>query len=554
MLHSIVIQDFILIEHLEVSFADGFVAITGESGAGKSIFVEAIGLLAGKRADSLDVRVGATKAIIEGVFGNLNSAAKKLLEREDLLSFGEDVKECIVRREILASGRGRVFVNDTPVSLSFLQELSSFLIDVHSQHQNLLLKESKFQTEVVDSMLPSQKNRTLYAQLYEKMVTAQSEYLSLVSQREIAEREYEYNLLRYNELVAFDMGSETQESLEQEERELLYAQDITDALQISVFNISGGERSILSLLHSVEREVEQAARYKGDLSIYIERISSVQIELRDIETDLEHILRHTSSDPNRLEQVSSKLSSLNSLYKKFNVASWAQLVALKEDLERRVSAVSTGRELLKEKEEELASLRNELYKVGQSLSQERREIAAVISGKVLSSLRSLGMPYARFEVLIEEGEQLSISGLDRVTFLFSANPDMALAPMADVASGGEMSRLMLSIKSLVKVEEEQPCVIFDEIDTGISGIVANRMGQIMRAMGQERQLLVITHLPQIAAKSSQHFFIYKEQENQTHTHLRELSKEERIKEIARLQSGENTSPVAFAAAEELLKQ
>lgn len=552
MLHSIFIKDFILIEHLEVDFDKSFIAITGETGAGKSIFVEAMKMLAGSRADSSNVRLGANKAVIEAVFNDLGDSCLEILETEGLIS--EDAPtECIIRREIHTSGRGRAFVNDTPVNLSLLTELGSSLIDVHSQHQNLLLKESHFQIEVVDSMLASGKSKTEFFELYKEWSKEEKLFQELVKQAEQNATIYDYNVARYRELSSIDMGEETQEALEAEAKELLHSQDIYDVLS-NVVNSLSSEEACLSRLHTAVQEIRKAVDYKTGLKEYEERLSSAEIELHDIAQDLEQLIDRLDPNSTRQEYVLEKLNTLNMLYRKYNVADWEQLVLLRSELEHAIKSVENSEEEINTRKERIADLQVRLAKIGTQLTQERKEVAHMIEKKVTENLRQLEMPYAQFRVQIEPSGKATPSGFDKVTFLFSANPEQVPAPMADVASGGEISRLMLSIKSLIKTTHQLPSIIFDEIDTGISGIVANRMGQIMRQMGLGRQIIVITHLPQIAAKASQHFMIYKEQGHSSSTRLKCLDPNERINEIARLQSGENTSDIALAAAAELLRQ
>lgn len=561
MLQRIYVKDFILIEELEAEFVSGLIAITGETGSGKSILVEAINLLSGKRADSSTVRQGAAKAVIEGEFDCLHPSLIEQLQEADLLepisldSSADDSLCCLVRREISSVGRSRIFINDTPVSLSFLQEVSPFLLDVHSQHHNLLLRESRFQLEILDSMLPNGHSLEEYLEQYRLLQRLKSDYETLLDASRKEQEMYEFNCFRLKEINALDLEGLDPNTLEEKEQELRHSREIQESLKQILFWMEQSEESANTLLYRASKELTHTSSFKTDLVPYAERVESVQIELQDICSDLQQQLSESSSDPTLLETVTQKLNALNSLYYKLGVASWEQLLEVKSQLEQSTEHIVQHQEQLQELKKELSVRQQKLEEAAKLLSQERKQAAKEMERTVTALLKQLELPHARFAISLEETAQPQPSGMDRITFLFSANPELPPAPMTDVASGGEISRLMLAIKSLVRESAHLPTMVFDEIDTGISGIVAGRMGQIMRKMSSFRQMLVITHLPQIAAKASQHFLIYKNQGTTTQSHLTELDPEQRIAEIARLQSGANaSSPVALAAAKELLQQ
>ena len=553
MLQEIFIKDFILIESLTTSFQDGFVAITGETGAGKSVFVEAMELLRGKRTDASVVRQGASKAIVEGVFTHLSPRCIQRLVQEELL---EDPAqpECIIRREVASAGRSRAFINDTPVTLSLLSEITETLLDIHSQHANLLVKDSRFQTDFLDAHLPENTTLKAYKETYARLKTEQEALKQLLETQKREQEAYEINLFKLREIDALDLSGEDPDTLENRERELRFSQEIKDALDLSILRLSEQDgTSAVATLKQVERVLESAAPYKQNIADYAHRIDSVIIELEDIASDLDSMRQSVEAAPEEMERIASLLNALNALYYKFTVTSWSELRGVREELAHRVEQVSGFEEQIAQKREQIARLQGELTRLGHELLHLRREAAQGIEQIITESLRRLEMPHARFCISIAAVEEFLPTGMNRIAFLFSANPDIAPAPVGEIASGGEISRLMLALKAQLHHAHFAPSIVFDEVDTGISGVTARRVGEILGQMAANRQLFVITHLPQIAACATQHFLIYKEQgASGTHTYLKALTQEERVREIARLQSGDNLSAAALAAANELL--
>lgn len=551
MLQSLHIKDFVLIESLDMDFDGGMIAVTGETGSGKSIFVDAINLLAGKRADYAKVRSGAAKAIIEGVFRGFPEQARQLLQEEDLLDGSE---ECLIRREISSAGKSRAFVNDTPVSLSLLSALAPYLIDVHSQHQNLLLKENQFQMQVLDSTLAERERLDEYRQAYNRYAQEKKKWEQLQEEIREAQEKDEFNRFRWQEIENFKMLAPSEEELEKEVRYRQHAQEIKEALEAADLALSGSH-SVGQALSKAIRHLSQIENFHTAIPEWIERLSSLQIDLQDLSQEISTLNEETEPDPNRFQELLQCLNSLNGLLSKFHLASYQDLLQEKKRLQESMNKFADSELILSEQKKKLKQAQTELKVSAQKLSECRIRSAERISEEITRKLQQLEMPNVRFSVQVTSQKSPTPHGMDEVVFLFSAHRDMPLRPVAEIASGGEISRVMLSIKSLVTHREWLPTLVFDEVDTGISGVVAQRVGEILQQIGREKQIFVISHLPQIAACASSHYRIYKEeQESGTHTYIKRLDQEQRIREIARLQSGESITEVALAAAQALLEK
>ncbi len=553
MLKSIIIKNFALVESVEVDFSSGFSVITGETGAGKSVFLGAIAMMLGQRSDVKAIREGADRCVIEGHFDISSFSLDGFFADNDLDYCAED---CIIRRELSSSGRSRAFINDTPVSAALLKELGSRLIDIHSQHQNLLLGNRDFQQGVLDILAGDGELLADYRQNYAAYSAAQKELAALKESLADSTRDEEWLRFQVEELEGAALRDGEQEELEQEQQELSHAEDIQAALYGAYNSIDGSEQSLLRALRDAANTLSRiSAHYTaaGELS---ERIESNYIELKDCCDDLQQRLSRVQFAPDRLEFVDKRLALIYDLQKKHRVESLKELLEIGKSYRERLDKIDNSDWELTQAEKRCAALRKELAAAAAALSKARHGAADALKSSITDILVNLGMPMIRFEVKIEAAADFAPSGADVVTFLFSANSISAPQPLSDVASGGEMARVMLALKSLIATNLNQPTLIFDEIDTGISGVLAERMGRLMQQMGSaQRQVLSITHLPQVAALGASHYKVYKEEtEKGTLTNIVKLNKEERVREIAQMMSGEVLTDAALKNATLLLSQ
>lgn len=554
MLKSLDINNFALIEHLQVDFSNGFSVITGETGTGKSVLLGAVSMLLGQRSDAKAVREGATRCVIEGCFDLSGFPLRSFFEENDL---DYDEECCIVRREVAATGRSRAFINDTPVSVAQLKELGSRLIDIHSQHQNLLLGDRDFQLGVLDTLAAGEVQIEEYTAAYSLYIKHKKELSRL--KEEIANNSRDEDFLRFqlDEIQRLSLRDGEQEELEQEQQELSHAEEIQTAL-CSAANILDGDDSH-NLLHSLREAVASLSRvvahYQG-ASELAERLETNYIELKDCCAELQQRAERVVFSSDKLEYVDRRLSAIYDLEKKHRVSSVAQLLQLADEWSRRLDNITNADEKVATMEKEGKKLYEKVASAASRLTNIRKEAASTLQSKITEILVTLGMPLIRFEVAFEQCSEFTPSGADAVTFLFSANSSTAMQPLADVASGGEMSRVMLALKSLIADNKQQPTLIFDEIDTGISGVLAERMGRLMQQMGTAlRQVISITHLPQVAALGTSHYKVYKEEGDKgTRTNIIELKGEERVREIAQMMSGEVLTDAAIDNARTLLAQ
>lgn len=554
MLKSLDINNFALIEHLQVDFSNGFSVITGETGTGKSVLLGAVSMLLGQRSDAKAVREGATRCVIEGCFDLSGFPLRSFFEENDL---DYDEECCIVRREVAATGRSRAFINDTPVAVAQLKELGSRLIDIHSQHQNLLLGDRDFQLGVLDTLAAGEVHIEEYTAAYSLYIKHKKELSRL--KEEIANNSRDEDFLRFqlDEIQRLSLRDGEQEELEQEQQELSHAEEIQTAL-CSAANILDGDDSH-NLLHSLREAVASLSRvvahYQG-ASELAERLETNYIELKDCCAELQQRAERVVFSPDKLEYVDRRLSAIYDLEKKHRVSSVAQLLQLADEWSRRLDNITNADEKVATMEKESKKLYEKVASAASRLTNIRKEAASTLQSKITEILVTLGMPLIRFEVAFEQCSEFTPSGADAVTFLFSANSSTAMQPLADVASGGEMSRVMLALKSLIADNKQQPTLIFDEIDTGISGVLAERMGRLMQQMGTAlRQVISITHLPQVAALGTSHYKVYKEEGDKgTRTNIIELKGEERVREIAQMMSGEVLTDAAIDNARTLLAQ
>ncbi|MBR2606684.1 MAG: DNA repair protein RecN [Bacteroidaceae bacterium] len=553
MLTSLHIKNYALIEKLEVDFSSGFSVITGETGTGKSVLLGAIGMLLGERSDAKLVREGADKCIIEGCFDISSLALEEFFEENEL---EYDAAECIVRRELSATGRGRFFVNDTPVSAALLKELGNKLIDIHSQHKNLLLGNKNYQLNILDVLAGNNEILAEYSSLFRSYENNRKELIRAKEELEAVRNDEEWLRFQLEEIESAAFQNGEQEELEQESVQLAHAEDIQAALYNAVTLLDNDEKNMLQALREASASMEKISRHYPAANNLAERMESSYIELKDCCEELRRSLDGNSFSPARLEQVENRLTLMYDLFKKHRVANIGELNTLAEEYRTRLEQITDGDDRIESLEKESARLCKELDALCAKITELRRSAALALQEKITTILVSLGMPMIRFEVDFSVAEQFTATGRDAVKFLFSANSISPLQPLADVASGGEMARVMLALKSIIAEFIEMPTLIFDEIDTGVSGALAERMGRLMQQIGgMNRQVISITHLPQVAALGSEHYKVYKEEgEGGTRTKITRLATQERVKEIAQMMSGEQMTDSAMETARNLIMQ
>ena len=553
MLKQLYIKNFTLIDELDITFENGFSVVTGETGAGKSIILGAIALLLGQRADSKLIKKDAERCVIEAHFDIDNYNMQTLFEENDI---DYDAEDCILRREITASGKSRAFVNDTPVALMTIKTLGQTLIDIHSQHLNLLLREEDFQLSVVDIMAGNDSLMAEYKDAYNAMTKARKELEQLKDNISRNAENEDFMRFQLNELREAGLREGIQEELEQESETLSHVEDIKGALYQAESLVEGdNERSMTDRLKEAARALNGIAEVYGEAAEMAERLDSCAIELKDIGQDLSRRAENVEFDPQRLEDINNRLDIIYSLQKKHHVGTVDELISIGKDLENQLCRIENGDEELLQLTAEVERLQAKCTDAAARLTKQRRKAANEIEKEMKQRLVPLGIPKVRFSIAIDD-KPLSQSGADRVSFLFSANTSTEMRPVSEVASGGEIARVMLSVKAMISGAVKLPTIIFDEIDTGVSGKIAEQMGNIMQEMaGNNRQVISITHLPQIAARGENHYKVYKEETtNGTVSNMIMLSEEERVQEIAQMLSGSDITEAAVNNARELLNK
>lgn len=552
MLRHLYIKNYTLIDELDIDFREGFSVITGETGAGKSIILGAIGLLLGQRADSKAIKAGAEKCIVEAHFDLSRYDMQGFFEQNDI---EPDAADTIVRRELTSAGKSRAFINDTPVALNLMRELGEQLVDVHSQHQNLLLGKQNFQLEVVDILAKDAKELEAYQKAYSAYRQTECELVSLREETERNKREADMYQFQYDELLNAKLVEGEQQELEARSDTMTHAEDIKQGLYTTVSALDGDDeggvltalKRSVTALRSIEKVLAQATQLA-------DRLDSSLIEIKDIASEAEGLLEDVDFDPSELDSVNARLDKIYDLQKKYRVDSVEELLAKQENLQQKLFSIENSDEELVALERELEQLHDKCLAKAVTLSEKRRKAAKTIERQLCERLVPLGMPNVRFEVTIEQ-EEIGRMGQDKISFLFSANTSTPLQPVSQVASGGEIARVMLALKAMISGAVQLPTIIFDEIDTGVSGKVAEQMARIMHEMGcQNRQVISITHLPQIAALGTTHYKVFKEETAQgTISHMKMLAIEERVTEIAQMLSGSNVSQAAMENARQLLE-
>ena len=551
MLKHLYIKNFTLIDELDIAFNPGFSVITGETGAGKSIILGAIALLLGQRADSKTIKQGAEKCVMEAEF-DLSKYSMEDFFTENDIEF--DQTECIIRRELTATGKSRAFINDTPVQLSMLKELGERLVDVHSQHQNLLLNKQDFQLSVVDILADDSKELSQYQSTFAQYHATQKELATLEEEIERNRQNSDFLRFQFEELTNAHLAEGEQEALEQKSETMTHAEDIKSALYDVDNALSAEGTGVVQSLRNALSALKGIENVFPDAKELAERIDSSYIELKDLAQEISHQMENIDFDPAELDTINNRLDKIYDLEKKYRVETVEDLIEKRELLHHQINNIENSDEALSELQQKLERLKVQAQKEADALTKLRKKSASQIEKEMLTRLMPLGMPNVRFSIQIEK-ESLNHSGQDKVSFLFSANTSTPLQPVSQVASGGEIARVMLSLKAMISGAVKLPTIIFDEIDTGVSGKIAEKMAQIMQEMGaHERQVISITHLPQIAALGSTHYKVEKEETAKgTTSCMRQLSSDERVTEIAQMLSGSDITNAAIQNAKELLK-
>lgn len=551
MLKQLYIKNFTLIDELNIQIHPGFSVITGETGAGKSIILGAIGLLLGNRADSKSIKAGRDRCVIEAHFDLSKYDMQQFFTDNDI---DEDLSDTIIRRELTAAGKSRAFINDTPVSLTKMRELGEQLVDIHSQHQNLLLQKEDFQLNVVDIIAQDEKQRKNYEAAYNQYKQANQKLNALKAEIEKNRENEDFLRFQFKELDEAQLQNGEQEELEQEYEMLSHSEDIKTALYQADNHLSGDDGNIIERLKQTSEQLANIKDVYPEVTELLERIDSSYIELKDIAQEVNGLTDHVEFDPARLETINERLDKLNSLQQKFHVRDLGELIETYHQLKEQLSHIDHSDEDVEALEQEVTQLLEKAQKQAKELTAIRTKAAKKVEEEMKQRLIPLGIPNVRFSISLTE-KPLSHDGGDKVSFLFSANKSTPLQPVTQVASGGEIARVMLSLKAMISGAVKLPTIIFDEIDTGVSGKIAEKMAQIMVEMGNhERQVLSITHLPQIAAMGSHHYKVSKEETDKgTISRMTELSQQERVQEIAQMLSGSDVSEAALANAKELLR-
>ena len=551
MLKHLYIKNFALIDILDIDLYPGFSVITGETGAGKSIVLGAIGLLLGQRADLKTLKQGAERCVIEAHFDLSRYDMKDFFDENDI---EYDANDCIIRRELTAAGKSRAFINDTPVQLSMLKELGERLVDVHSQHQNLLLNKQDFQMSVLDIIADDAKELADYKASYDAYHQAANELEALKEEIERNRQNVDFLQFQYQELEGARLNIGEQEELEQKSDTMTHAEDIKSALYTADNALQADETGIVSQMRSALNAMKGISRVFSEAEELATRMDSTYIELKDIAQEVGSLLGNVDFDPAELDHINERLDRLYDLQKKYHAEDTKGLIALRDSLKEQLDHIDNSDETLREREQQVEQLEAQCQQKADTLTKLRTKAAKKVETEMQQRLVPLGMPNIRFQVSISK-ENLAASGQDKVAYLFSANTSTPLQPVSQVASGGEIARVMLSLKAMISGAVKLPTIIFDEIDTGVSGKIAEKMAEIMYEMGShERQVISITHLPQIAALGAAHYKVEKEETPQgTTSRMEILSPEERITEIAQMLSGSKVTEAAIQNAKQLLR-
>jgi len=549
MLQSLHIQNYALISSLDLEFEKGLTTLTGETGAGKSILLGALSLILGQRADTEVLMDKNLKCIVEGNFFVGNSGLEAFFEKNDL----DFQAVTVLRREINPNGKSRAFINDTPVNLSVMRDLGLQLVDIHSQHENLDLNSRGFQLRVVDLVAGNKERLEQYQGTYKKYRNLETQYSQLIDDLNKSKADLEYYTFQYQQLADAKLKEGEQEELEEEQKKLSHAEELRTSLGKTAEVLGGESTSALQSIRDALSFLSKAEGYYQHASELHQRLESVYIEMKDLCDEAERAATETELDPERLDFVNSRLDLFYDLMQKHRVGKVSELIALRDNLQSRIQNIASSDERLTSLEKERNAVREDLVDRSAELRHHRQEVIPLIEKTITGLLKDLGIPSARFTVVCEPLEDLTTTGSDRIGFLFSANKQSEPQEVSKVASGGEISRLMLAVKSLMSRSVTVPTIIFDEIDTGVSGEIAHKMGSLILQMSEHLQVINITHLPQIAAMGHTHFLVYKkEHRDGTYTCIRQLRPEERVREIAKMLSGDEVTDAAIEHARQLL--
>ena len=551
MLKTLSIKNYALIDDLKVDFPKGFIIITGETGSGKSIMLDALSLVLGKRADMSALRNKDEKCVIEAEFSLQNYEFQSLFNELEI----DYDPQTIIRREILPSGKSRAFVNDSPVTLDVLSRLGEVLVDIHSQHQTLSLSDTAFQFEIIDAMAENKSLLEEYQRLLVLLKNEQKKLQELIDFQQTANKEYDYNLHQLKELKSVTLGEGILEELEESYEEASNIEEIKESVAESLYLLNDENIGILNNLRELRRAFSNLTEYKQQYRELYERIDSAFLDLEDLSRDVADIDENIETDPENLEEISKQLNKIYSLQQKHKVTTVEELMSIQERLEKAVSKTESADFDLKEQQELVAKQQAETSKKATELHKTREKVIPTLNKQLENFMHKLGMPNGRFDIKLTSTSHFFNNGNDELSFLFSANKGGDFGPLKKVASGGELSRIMLAVKAIMAAHTALPTIMFDEIDTGVSGEISQKMGDIMKQMSKNRQVFAITHLPQIAAKGAYHFKVFKEDiTGKTTTHLKMLTEQERISELSEMLEGKNSGESARNHAIELLRK
>ncbi len=551
MLKSLFIQNFVLIDSLDIHFNDSFTVISGETGAGKSIILGALSLVLGQRADSKSIKQGADKCIIEAEF-DISQYQLEAFFIENDMEYDQEI--CILRRELFASGKSRTFVNDSPVALTVVKELGNRLIDIHSQHQNLLLADNKFQLKVVDVMARNESLLNQYKKEYTHYQTLKKELKEIMEKAAQSKQDEDYIRFQLEQLEEAKLVEGEQEELEQEQETLSHAEEIKGLLYTITDLLNGEEQGGLSYIKEALSKAEDLDRYYPKAKEMAERLRTAYIDLADLASETDVLKEDIEFNPERLQWVNERLDQIYTLQQKHRVSTVKDLIELQNNYSSQLKEIDSFDDQVNTLHSQVDDTYKELLKQAAQLSKQRKNVTSSTSSQLMEMLSLLGMPNTRFRIDFIEKNEPESDGIDDVRFMFSANKSSDLEKVAQTASGGEISRLMLCIKAMIAGFTALPAIIFDEVDMGVSGDIADKMGTIMQELGTKMQVIAITHLPQIASKGKEHYFVYKEDTSErTITQIKKLTNDERIQEVARMLSGAKLTDASIANAKELLQ-
>jgi DNA repair protein RecN (Recombination protein N) len=549
-LNKLYINNYALIDEIEIEPQNGLNTITGETGAGKSIIMDALELLLGERADIKILKDSSKKCVIEAVFDISGYTLESFFEEQDI----EFDRQTILRREISAQGKSRAFINDSPVNLTQLRELGKLLVDIHSQHETMLVNKTFNRFEIIDACLPENNLIKEYQNAFKELKKTTATLNDLLEQDKKAKLDYDYIMFQHNEIEAVNIKPGELNELEEEQKTLSHAEEIKSSLVNCTLLLQHTEKNVLELLKDIQVNLDKAAKYNKSIEELSNRVESCRLELKDISSEIESAEESIQFNPEKLEELNNRISIINNLLYKHRLKNEEELLSLKNELLQKINNTDTLSEAIEKLEKQKTAIENKCILVAKNIAAARKKIIPDFEREIKEILTQLSMPYAQFKIELEESQELNAYGCNNIKFLFNANKGGKAEELQQIASGGEYSRLMLAIKSIVCKNKKLPTIIFDEIDTGVSGEVADKMGKIMKQMSAYMQVIAITHLPQVAVKGNNHYKVYKVTTGQhTASKIKLLNEKERIEEIAKMLSGEKLSAAALENAKALMQ-